>query len=59
MYTSQYVHGHVAVGDQRSASRHAAERHAQVSAAAEARRERAGVRRQSRGRRRRRFVAVA
>ena len=59
MYTSQHVHGQLTVGDQRSASRQAAERYAQVSAAAEARRERAGVRRRARARRHRHFVTVA
>jgi hypothetical protein len=49
--SSQYVPGYFAVSDQRQASRRAADRHAQVSAAVESKRERSSARREARGRR--------
>lgn len=60
MYAStEHVHGHYAVPDQRAISQRAAERHQQLTAVAEARRSDLVARREARAEHRRHSVAVA
>ena len=60
MYASQqYVSGYITVSDERTVSRQAAERYAQVSAVSEIRQQRTSAKREARGQRRSATVATA